>query len=202
MEITLAFLWGAHVEQDQIEHLAIDFAAAHDANGRNANPLLKDFVRRSHRSWESSAYVGVMSAVGDIESRALHSLQKDWKNHGDVGQMRAARIRIVEDSDVTGREANGLDCSLDGHGHGTEMHGHVVAHRDHASPAVEDSAGVVAPLLDVWRKRSAPQGRAHFFRDGMDGALKDCQLDGVDCSLSHASGASAMVMTRLPKPST
>ena len=42
--------------------------------------------------------------------------------------------------------------------------------------AIEDGAGIVAPLLDVGRERSAPQGRAHLLGNGMHRALKDRQL--------------------------
>ena len=65
------------------------------------------------------------------------------------------------------------------------MHRHVIAHGDHPCLAVEDRAGIVAPLLDVGRERGAPQGRAHLLGNGMHGALKDRQLHRID-GMAHA----------------
>src|ERR1041384_1408504 len=46
------------------------------------------------------------------------------------------------------------------------MHRHVIALRDNASRGIEDSAGVITTLLDVWRERCTPQRDTHLFRHG------------------------------------
>ncbi len=82
------------------------------------------------------------------------------------------------------------------------MHRHVIAHGDHPRLAIEDGAGIVAPLLDVGRERGAPQGRAHLLGDGMHRALKDRQFYRIGSGKGHARSSSAIEMTRFPKPST
>ena len=59
----------AHVQQNQVEHLAIDLSAAHNPHRRNANALLKNLVRRSHRSRKPAAHIGVMRAIGNVKRR-------------------------------------------------------------------------------------------------------------------------------------
>ena len=78
------------------------------------------------------------------------------------------------------RSSRSRDHGRDRHGHGAEVHGHVVAHGDDALLGVEEGAGVVAALLDVGRDGGAAQGGAHLFGDGVDGALEDGEFDGAD----------------------
>ena len=80
------------------------------------------------------------------------------------------------------------------------MDRHVIAHGNHPRLAIENGTGIVAPFLDVRRKRGAPQGRTHLLGNGMHRALKDCQLDRIGCAKAHAPLLDRM--TRFPKPST
>ena len=202
LQIALAFTGRAHVEQNQVEHLAVKFAAAHNAHRRDSNAFLKNLFRRAHGASEPAAHIRVMGACGDVEGGRAAAMQEDRKHHGDVGQMGSACVGIVEDRDVTGRK---LDCGngrRNGHGHGAEMHRHVVAHGDDFAAAIEYSAGVVAALLDVGRERGASQGRAHFLGDRVHGALKDGELDRIAGVRNHARTPSSTAITRFPKPST
>src|SRR5690348_16786062 len=65
------------------------------------------------------------------------------------------------------------------------MHGHVVAHGDNFARAVKHRAGIIAPFLDVGRKRGAAQGSAHLFRNGVEKTLEDLQFNGI----AHAQSA-------------
>ena len=83
------------------------------------------------------------------------------------------------------------------------MHRHVIAHGDHSGLAVEDRAGIVAPLLDVRRKRGAAQRSAHLLGNRMHGALKDRQFDRIDgcrdsCALLSGNGDYEIADSRPP----
>ncbi len=60
------------------------------------------------------------------------------------------------------------------------MHRHVIAHGQDVAGGVKHGAGIVAPLLDVRRKRGAAQRRAHFLRDGVKEILENLQAHGID----------------------
>jgi hypothetical protein len=59
------------------------------------------------------------------------------------------------------------------------VHRHVIAHGDDLSSGIENSTRVIAALLDIGRKRSAPQRRSHFFRDGVIEVLEDFEFDRI-----------------------
>jgi hypothetical protein len=67
----------------------------------------------------------------------------------------------------------------DGHGHGAEVDGHVIAHGNDLSRRIEDGAGVVAALFDVGRKGGAAESGSHLFSDGVVEVLEDLEFDGV-----------------------
>ena len=202
LQVALAFFGGAHVQQNQVQHLAIDSAAAHDSDGRDANAFLENFVGRSHRSSECSSHVRMVGAIRNIEGSLVLPGQKDRQHHGDIRQMRSTGKGIIEDGDVPGRKCNRRDCCLHRHRHGAEMHRHVIAHGDHPRLGIEDGARVVSPFLYVGRESRAPQGCTHLLGNGVHRALKDRQFDGIGSRKAHARSSSAMEMTRLPTPST
>ena len=102
-----------------------------------------------------------------------------WRHQRDIRQVRAATERIVEHGDIAGRELERIHRRPHRHGHGAEMHRHVVAHSDDLAACVEHRAGIIAPLFDVGRERGAAQRRAHFFGDGMKQILENFDLDGI-----------------------
>ncbi len=75
----------------------------------------------------------MVGAIGYVEGRLAWRMLRvgadvDRHYHREVGKMRAAGVGIVEDDDVAGLQLLIGDCGGDGHGHGAEMDGHVVAH--------------------------------------------------------------------------
>ncbi len=58
----------------------------------------------------------------------------------DVGQVRAAAEWVVEHGDVAGLELQFIERGAHRHGHGAEVHRHVVAHGDDGAGGIEDSA--------------------------------------------------------------
>ena len=126
-------------------------------------------------------WVGAWVVAGD----------EDGQHHGDVGKMRSACIGIVEDGDVARRKDNRRDGCLHGHRHGAQMDRHVIAHRDYPALAVENGAGIIAPLFDIGRERGAAQGGAHLLGNGMHGTLEDGEVywvrfGGIGCGMGHA----------------
>jgi hypothetical protein len=59
------------------------------------------------------------------------------------------------------------------------MDRHVIAHRNHFTGSVKDGARVVATFLDIRREGSSPQGRSHFFGDGVIQILENFEFDRV-----------------------
>jgi hypothetical protein len=74
----------------------------------------------------------------------------------------AARERIIQSDNVTGRDLNFFESGGNGHGHRSEVHGHVIALRYHASFSIEDCTRVIAALFDVWREGSPPECDSHL----------------------------------------
>src|SRR5262249_12742149 len=73
-QIALALFRSAHVVQQELQHIALSFALAHEIHRGNAHAFLIDLTTESHRARERSAYVGVMSARRDEEiGRLLRS---------------------------------------------------------------------------------------------------------------------------------
>src|SRR6185437_658344 len=75
------------------------------------------------------------------------------------------------------------------------MHRHVIAHREHVSRAIEDGAGVVAALFDIWREGRPAQDSAHFLSDGMKQVFENFQAHGIEVHRPRS-------ISRLPCTST
>jgi hypothetical protein len=94
----------------------------------------------------------------------------------DVGQMRAASERIVEDVHVPA-------CRFVLHHrrhrirHRAEVDGNVLGLHDHPSLLVEERRRAVSPLLDVRRERGADEHGAHLLGDRAQARADDLQLD-------------------------
>ena len=106
--------------------------------------------------------------------------REDGSDHGDVGEVGAAVVRVVEDVDVAAADARvALDHHLDRLAHGAQVHRHVRRVGDQAAVGVEDRAGKVEPLLDVDRVRGGLQAHPHLFGDRHEQVVED---------LEHAPG--------------
>ena len=97
----------------------------------------------------------------------------------DVGQVGAAAERIVEHNDVARLRRALFYGGGYRHGHGAEVHRHVITHCDDLAERVEHGAGVIAALLYIGRKRSAAQRSPHFFGNGVVEVLEDLEFDGI-----------------------
>src|SRR5690348_3728908 len=87
---------------------------------------------------------------------------------------------VIENSHVPGLKRQAIDGSFNRHRHRAEMYRHVVPHGQELAAGIKERAGVIAALLDVGGKRTSPEGGTHFFRHRVGGALKNCQLNGIE----------------------
>jgi hypothetical protein len=102
-----------------------------------------------------------------------------WHHHRDIGEVGAAAERIIEHDDVARFEFTLIYSSGNRHGHGAQVHWHVIAHGDDLAFRIEDSAGVVAALFDIGGKGSAAQCGSHLFGDGVVEVLEDFEFDRI-----------------------
>ena len=107
--------------------------------------------------------------------------RKHRRDHGDVGQVRAAVVGRVQHVDVAGPHLAGVgaDHRLDRAVHGAQVHRHVRGVGDELALGVEHRAGEVEPLLDVDRLRRVAQRLAHLLGDRHVEVVEHLQQHGV-----------------------
>ena len=164
-QVAAAFLGRAHVGQDQSEQSLVVLAVPNQSNRRYAQPLLKNLGSQRHGAGHHAADVGVVSARGQVERWRVAAARKHGGNRGDVGQVRPSAERVVQEINVPAAGLRLLQHRADRDRHGAQMRGHVIAHRHGAPVRVVNRAGIIAALLDIRRKRGAPQHDAHFLGD-------------------------------------
>ena len=182
-------------------------------------PSWKSSVERGRRAGGHAADVGVVGAVGDEADEGLAaggvcpsisprtngpaishrttlrgphgSLRggEDGGDEGDVVEVGAAEVGVVEGDDVAGVELEALERGGDGSGHGAEVDGDVGRLRDHVALGVKEGAGVVLALLDVGGEAGAAKGDAHLLGDGGEEVLEDLEGYGVYGHFLPAPGA-------------
>jgi hypothetical protein len=185
-QVALAFFGSTNIVEQQLLYIAIDGTGTNDFHRGNAKTFLVNFATRTHGSGEGAADVGVMGAGRDEKMRRGRTpgagcalADEDRRDDGDVRQVRAAAEGIVEHGDVAGVQRKLGNRGAHRHGHGAEMHRHVIAHGQGVAGGIEERAGVIATLLDVGRERGAAQGRAHLFGDGVEEMAEDLEFDGI-----------------------
>ena len=116
-----------------------------------------------HRARHAPADVGVMGAAGgEAEQRPLVG-GEHGRDHGDVGQVRAAAERIVEDPRDAWRVAL-AEHRGDRGGHRAEVHRDVLGLHDHLPVGVEQAGRGVVSLLDVRRVARSGSGQRPSLR--------------------------------------
>jgi hypothetical protein len=109
-------------------------------------------------------------------------------DEGHVGQVGAARVRVVEDRDLARLEPEPHD-GRDRVGHRAEVDRDVLRLRDHPAALVEQRRRAVASLLDVRRERRADQDGAHLLRDRPKRGTDHLELNRGDF-VTHGSRSS------------
>ena len=137
---------------------------------RDDQSLLEELARpgRKARRLHAANVCVVGPADGEAEGRT--------RDEGDVGEMRSARVGIVQGPDLSRRGA-ALHYGRDGLGHGTEMNGDVLGLHDHPAAVIEQRRRAVAPFLDVRREGRPDEHGAHLLGDGKKRAADHLELD-------------------------
>src|SRR5213079_1545535 len=121
---------------------------------------------------------------------AYRPIHLDGPDECDVGEVRAAGIRVVEDEHVS--RARGGDERAhrrDRFVHGTEMHRNVGGLSDHFTGGVEQRRRTVATIANVRGYRRVNENEAHLLRDGREGVSHDLEPDGVEGHVRSTSTA-------------
>ena len=130
-----------------------------------------------HGTRGDAADLGVMPAGGHEEQDVLPIVIKHRGDHGDVGQVRAAVVGVVEHVDIAGLHAPAVTAQhhFDALAHGAQVHRHVRGVRDELPRRVEDRTGEVEAFLDVDRVRGALQPHTHLLGHGHEQVVEDLQ---------------------------
>jgi hypothetical protein len=137
----------------------------------------------------------MMGAGGHVEvgttpgaSTRFRYVQKYRADESDVGQVSSAPKGIVEHHNVAIAHRTGFNCGCDRHGHGSKVNGHVVAHGDNLSFAIENCARIIAALLDIRRESSAAERRPHLLGDRVKDAFENFEFDRIACHEAQCNG--------------
>ena len=74
---------------------------------------------------------------------------KEWFDQRDVRQVAAAPVWVVGDDQIAGPQFHFCQNRCKGQGHCAEMHRNMGGLGCQVSPAIENGAGEITPLLDV-----------------------------------------------------
>src|SRR4030095_9278457 len=94
--------------------------------------------------------------------------------------MSPTLVGIVKNDHVPGLDVPRFERGLDRKRHRAQVHRHVIALRNHLALRVKQGAGIVAALLDVWRKCRSLQRGTHLFSDGVEQAVENFELYRID----------------------
>ena len=180
-EVAEPFLGQPHVAQQQAHHPFVAPSALVELDRGDADPLLVDAGREP-----GVAARGHSSHVGPVGANRGEDEQlpagEDREEHGDVVQVGAAAIGVVEHDDVAV-----VDVAFEVlHGaahrprHGHYVPGMVVGLRHHLRRRVEQRAREVVEFVDHRGERGADDRRPHLLDDGAQPLAHDLEGDGVD----------------------
>mmetsp|Transcript_8468 Transcript_8468/g.28070 ORF Transcript_8468/g.28070 Transcript_8468/m.28070 type:complete len:302 (+) Transcript_8468:937-1842(+) len=161
--------------------LLLEFTRLDELERLDGGAFLRHQPREGrHGAGRDAADIGVVPA----RRHEKHNLAvaKDGRHHRNVGQVRAARLRVVAHQDVTLLEVLPPIVELPLHGarHGAEVHWHMRSVRDETALRSEKRARKVEPLFDVGAHAGALEGAAHLLRDAHEAVVEDAELHGVD----------------------
>ena len=179
-EIAAKFAGVADVERQQVEQIVAQLAGLVELDRRDAQPLLPDLGGR-----------GIIGAMGARRryrsdararwSRADACRRRIPARSGQIGQMAAAMIGIVEQDDVAGLDV--LEPLLDRErrpGQRADMNRQVIGLRDQAGVGVADRQRKIAAGIEDLRIGGAKHGLAHLLHDRTEAVLDDGARDGID----------------------
>src|SRR6478672_8523500 len=187
-QIAAELAWIANIQNQEVEQIIAQPAGFVEPDGRNAQPLLPDFRGGGIvAAMRGAADVALMGADDGPEQTPL--AVKDRHEGGEIRQMTAAVIRIVEQNDVAAPDI--LKSLLDGERcpwQRADVNRDVVRLRDQAAPGIAYRQRKIAAGIEDLRIGSAKHGFAHFLHDRTQPVLDDGPRDGIDLD-GHAAPA-------------
>ena len=135
-------------------------------------------------------------ARGPADEPRVH---EDGLEDVEVGQVRPALERIVQDEHVAGHEARAelAPHVRHGVGDGAQVQRQGEALGDQATLDVAEGAGHVHGVLEVVRVGGAHERDGHLVHDGVQAVLHQLEENGI-AEIAGAHRAPPVVMTMLP----
>ncbi len=171
----------AHIGGDHLEEVAAHLAAIVEPQRGDADAFLPDVGRGGVvGAVRRAADIALMRPVDRPEARPV--LLEDRHKRGQVGQVVAAVIGVVEQKDVALVDvlAKELGHRLRRIGQGADMDRHVLGLGDQPAVEVADRRRKVAARVEDLRIGGAKHRFAHLFDDRQQAMLDDRCDDRVD----------------------
>ena len=179
-EVTAEFAGIANIQSQQIEQIVAQLAGLVELDRRNAQALLEDLG--------GGGIVGAMGGAADVALMGAHdgpeqplAAVEHRHERGEIGQMAAAMIGIVEQDDVARLDV--LEPLLDRERRPwqrADMDRNVIGLRDQPAARVADRQREIAAGIEDLRIGGAKHGFAHFLHDRAQAMLDDGAGDGID----------------------
>ena len=175
----------AYVGDEHLDDVAPNGAAVGDFQRRDAQSLLPDFGRgRVVGAMGGATDVALVGAVDRPEARGF-TLEHRHEG-GDIGQMIAAMIRVVEQEQVARMNVALEEFSYRARRirQGAHMDRHMLGLSNQAAVEIADRAGEIAARIEDLRIGGAQHRLSHLLHDGMQPMLDHRGDDGIE---GHAS---------------
>ena len=179
-EIAAELTGVADVQRQQIEQVVAQLAGFVEFDRRDAQSFLIDLG--------GAGIVGAMGGAADVALMRAHDgpeqppLAGEYRHEdGEIGQMAAAVIGIVEQDDVARLDV--LEPFLDRDrrpGQCTDVNRQMVGLCDQACIGVADRQRKIAAGIEDLRIGGAKHRLAHLFHDRTEPVLDDGTRDGID----------------------
>ena len=171
----------ADIGRDHLEEVAAHLAAIVEPQRRDADPFLPDVGRGGVvGAVRRPADVALMRAVDRPEARLLAGEHRH--KDGQIGQMIAAVIGVVEQKDVARMDVAGEEL---GHrlcrvGQGADMDRHMLGLGDQPAVEIADRGREIAARIEDLRIRCAQHRFAHLLDDRQQAMPDDRNDDRID----------------------
>ncbi len=171
----------ADIGGNHLHHVAPELAFGIEAQRRDADAFLPDLGGGGVvGAVGGAADIALMGAVDRPEDRL--AVREDRHEGGEVGQMVAAVIGVVEQEDVAGIYVAGEEVAHRARrpGQGADMDRHMLGLGDEAAVEIADAGREIAAGVEDLRVGGAQHRLAHLLDDGEEAMLDDRDGDRID----------------------
>src|SRR5215813_5457487 len=171
----------AHVGGDQLHHVVAQATCIVELERGDADAFLPDLRGPGVvGAVGGAADVALVGAIDGPEGEAL--AHEHGQEGGEVWEVIAAVIRIVEEKHVAGPDAprEVVGHGLDRHGQRTHVDRHVLGLSGEPALAVEDGGGEIAARVGDLRVGGAQHRLAHLLHDGFEPMLDHRDGDAIE----------------------